>query len=231
MLGSRQVPRPSAQLSRRPRRDPRRDRNRRNLVDSALHVVAVEGAALTVARVARQAGMDPSGFYAHFKNIEECESAAADAFRQYVDNHMRAYTKLRTATALPDAIDANEALLASWLSEPEWITILARCRFDASPLGNAVRELFAAIRRDFQEALWDMATQVGVRGRHLREVEAVAELCVGMFIAMLERLAAGRGGELRGAAETLTRATFAIIAEAFQRMAAQDAESPAKKIP
>src|SRR5690348_11107230 len=67
MLGSRQVPRPSAQLSRRPRRDPRRDRNRRNLVDSALHVVAVEGAALTVARVARQAGMDPSGFYAHFK--------------------------------------------------------------------------------------------------------------------------------------------------------------------
>jgi len=217
------VPRPSAQPTRRTRRDPRRDRNRRNLVDSALRLVAAEGAALTVARVARQAGMDPSGFYAHFKNIEECETAAAEAFRQYVDNHMRAYSVLRTATDLAVAIDSSEALLASWLSEPEWITVLARCRFDDSPLGKAVRDLFADVRGDFQEALWDHAARLGLRGRHLREVEAIAELCVGQFTAMLERLAAGRAGDIRLAAEQLARANFAVIAAAFTRMAEQDA--------
>ena len=133
-------------------------------MDSALRLVAVEGAALTVARVTREAGMDPSGFYAHFRNIEECEHAAADAYRQYVDDHMRAYAKLRTASDLPAAIDASEALLASWLKQPEWITVLARCRFDDSPLGKAVRDLYAAVRKDFQEALWDLATKLGVRG-------------------------------------------------------------------
>ena len=168
--------------------------------------------------------MDPSGFYAHFKNIEECESAAADAFRQQVDDRMRAYTALRAATELPVAIDAGEALLTSWLSQPEWITLLARCRFDDSPLGKAVRELFAAVRGDFCEALWDHATRLGLRGRHLREVEAVAELCVGQFISMLERLAAGRASDVRAAAEQLARANFAVVTAAFTRMAEQDAE-------
>jgi AcrR family transcriptional regulator len=193
-------------------------------VDAALRLVAAEGAALTVARVARQAGMDPSGFYAHFKNIEECESAAADAFRQAIDDRMRAYTVLRSATELPVAIEAAEALLTGWLSKPEWITLLARCRFDDSPLGKAVRELFAAVRGDFCEALWDLATRRGLRGRHLREVEAVAELCVGQFITMLERLAAGRASDVHAAAEQLARANFAVVTAAFTRMAERDAE-------
>ena len=168
--------------------------------------------------------MDPSGFYAHFRNIEECERAAADAYRQYVDDHMRAYAKLRTASDLPAAIDASEALLASWLKQPEWITVLARCRFDDSPLGKAVRDLYAAVRKDFQEALWDLATKLGVRGRHLREVEAIAELCVGQFVTMLERLAEGRASDVRAAAEQLARANFAVVSAAFKRMAEQDAE-------
>jgi len=187
-------------------------------------VVAAEGAALTVARVARQAGMDPSGFYAHFKNIEECESAAADAFRQDIEDRMRAYSMLRTATELPVAIEATEALLTSWLSQREWIPLLARCRFDDSPLGQAVRELFAAVRGDFNEALWDLATRLGLRGRHLREVEVVAELCVGQFITILERLAEGRASDVRAAAEQLARANFAVVTAAFTRMAEQDAE-------
>jgi hypothetical protein len=87
-----------------------------------------------------------------------------------------------------------------------------------------VRDLFADVRGDFQEALWDHATRIGLRGRHLREVEAIAELCVGQFTAMLERLACGRAGDVRVAAEQLARANFAVVAAAFTRMAEQDAE-------
>ena len=80
------------------------------------------------------------------------------------------------------------------------------------------------MRKDFQEALWVLATKLGALGRHLREVEAISELCVGQFVTMLERLAEGRASDVRGAAEQLARANFAVVSAAFARMAEQDAE-------
>jgi AcrR family transcriptional regulator len=214
--------------ARRPRRDPRRDRNRKNLVESALHLVAAEGTALTVARVSREAGIDPSGFYAHFKNIEECELAAAEAFRQYTAGHMSAYAKLRTASGLDGAIAANEELLRSWLSHPEWVALSGRCRYDDSAFGKSVRELLDAVRRDFTETLWDRAARFGIRGKHLREIEGLAELCIGLFNTTLERLNTGRGTDVRAAAEQLAHANYALVSTSLKRMVEQDAASARK---
>jgi AcrR family transcriptional regulator len=221
MLGWRTVSEVRTQSrARKPRRDQRRERNRQNLIDSALHLVAAEGAGLSVARVTRKAGMDPAGFYAHFKNIGECERAVAEEFRSYVESHIRAYEGLRAARSLEAATDAIAALLASWLTRREWVILLARCRFDDTTVGSAVREMYSTVRRDLQEALWNRAVKLGLPAQYRRETDALADACIGLFVASLERLAEGRETDVRGEAERLMRADRAVIADAFQRILA-----------
>jgi AcrR family transcriptional regulator len=213
--------------TRKPRDDRRRTLNRQKLVEAALTLVAREGAAaLTVARLAREVGMDASGFYAHFKNIVECEQAAAETFAGYMRSHLEPYSALRLTTDFDQASARTADLLRSWLRRPNWIVLLGRCQYERSPIGEATRNLLDVVREDITDALMQRAAELSLRGHRLRELSMAAELSMGVFVTVLNRLAAGRERDIGEAAAALVRANVTLIGAEFARMAERDAPKP-----
>ena len=210
---------------RRPRRDKRSERNRRKLVDAALELVAEGGpGALNPARVARAAGMDPSGFYAHFKNVEACEREAAQDLERYLRGHFEPYALVKKIHDEDSGRVAYAALYRSWLAEPRWCKLMLRTRHhEGSPIGRRMHAIVADVRGDVCELLWGLAISLGLRQWKRQDVEFLADLCVGQFMTAFEALAEGRITDVDRAALAVSRANRAIVIAEIQRRAGQPA--------
>lgn len=208
--------------SRRPRRDKRREHNRRKLIDAALELVAEGGpGALNPARVARAAGMDPSGFYAHFKNAEECEHEAAQDLERYLEGHFEPYRLVKKMHDEASGAIAFAALYRSWLAEPRWCKLMLRTRHhEASPIGRRMHAIVADVRNDVCEMLWRLAMSLGLRAWKRQDVEFLADLCVGQFMTAFEALAEGRATDIDRAALAVSRGNRAIVVAEIERRAA-----------
>jgi AcrR family transcriptional regulator len=211
--------------ARRSRRDPRRERNRKQLIDATLELVAREGSGgLTVTRIARAAGIDPSGFYAHFKSSQECEEAAAAELNRYIGSLLQPYLSVRALRHATGSTAALEQLLHAWLAEPRWSQLMLRARHEDSAIGKLVRAILDGVRKDIGTLLWDMAVGVGGRGRHLDQIAALAELCVGNYMTLLEAVVHGRV-EIKLAAGSIARANQAIVVAELKCIADEQPES------
>lgn len=204
---------------RRPRRDPRRERNRRRLIDATLELMAEAGpGSLRPASVCRAADMDPAGFYAHFKSIAQCEQAAAAALDEYLERHLLAYAAVRGQSDDAMAATAYASLYRSWLAEPRWCALMLRARqHRASPIGQKMRAIVELVRADVTELLWQQAMTERVRAWKRHDVELLAELCVGNFMTVFEGLAEGRFRDVDAAALAVARANQAIVLAEIQR--------------
>jgi AcrR family transcriptional regulator len=204
---------------RRPRRDPRRERNRRRLIDATLELMAEGGpGSLRPASVCRAADMDPAAFYVHFKNIAECEQAAAAALDEYLERHLKAYAAVRGQSDDAMAATAYATLYRSWLAEPRWCALMLRARqHRASPIGQKMRAIVELVRADVTELLWQLAMTERVQAWKRKDVELLAELCVGTFMTVFEGLAEGRQQDVDAAALAVARANQAIILAEIQR--------------
>jgi AcrR family transcriptional regulator len=232
MDNAQRMPKPKKRVqqppARRSRHDLRRERNRKQLIDATLELVAQEGSgALTVTRIARAAGMDPSGFYAHFKSSKECEQAAAAEFDRYIGSLLKPYLDVRSPRSVTSSAQALQRLFEAWLAEPRWSKLMLRARFEESAIGKLMRAILDGVRKDVQSVLWDVAVGVGARGRHLDRVAALAELCVGNYMTLLEAVVQGRVGDLNLAATTVARANIAIVAAELERFASEKTETTA----
>jgi AcrR family transcriptional regulator len=211
---------------RRSRRDPRRERNRKQLIDATLELVAREGSGgLTVTRIARAAGIDPSGFYAHFKSSEECEQAAAGELDRYIGSLSEPYLSVRSLRNATGSSGAFEQLLTAWLAEPRWSQLMLRARHEDSAIGKMSRAIMDGLRKDISSVLWDLAVGVGARGRHLDRVSALAELCIGNYFSMMEAVLNGRA-DVKLAATSIARANEAIVIAELKRIAEEQTAKP-----
>jgi AcrR family transcriptional regulator len=204
---------------RRSRRDGRRERNRKQLIVATLELAAQEGSgSLTVTRIARAAGMDPSGFYAHFKSAKECEQAAAAEFDRYIGSLAKPYLGLRAIYEQEVMARALAGLLRAWLAEPRWSTLLLRARYEESAFGELIRGILDGVRKDARAWLWDLAAGAGARGRHLEAIAALAELCVGNYMTGLESLAQGRVADIELVARAIAHANRTIVIGELKRI-------------
>lgn len=204
---------------RRARRDSRRERNRKQLIDATLDLVSREGSGgLTATRIARAAGMDPSGFYAHFKSSKQCEQAAASEFDQFVGSLLKPYLDVRGLRDRQAASTALEKLIYAWLAEPRWSRLVLRARYEESAFGDLTRGILEEVRKDVRVVLWDMAVAAGGGGKHLDQVAALAEICVGHYMTLLEAVVQNRIGDVKLAADAVARANAAAVVAELKRI-------------
>jgi AcrR family transcriptional regulator len=197
----------------------RRERNRKQLIDATLELAAQEGSgSLTVTRIARAAGMDPSGFYAHFKSAKECEQAAAAEFDRYIGSLAAPYLNVRALNEQEVMTKALAGLLRAWLAEPRWSTLLLRARYEESAFGELIRSILDGVRKDARAWIWDLAAGVGARGKHLETIAALAELCVGNYMTGLESLVQGRTDDVDLVAGGIARANRTIVIGELKRI-------------
>ena len=206
--------------ARRARRDPRRERNRKQLIDATLELVSREGSGgLTVTRIARAAGMDPTGFYAHFKSSEECEQAAAAEFNRFVGSLLERYRQVRAFKDQQHSEHAIEQLMHAWLAEPRWSKLVLRARYEQSAFGDLTRGILDHVRRDVRVMLWEFAVGTGATGRQLDHMGPLADLCVGHYMTLLESIVQDRLTDVKLAAETVARANAAVVIAELRRIA------------
>lgn len=204
---------------RKARRDSRRERNRKQLIDATLDLVSREGSGgLTATRIARAAGMDPSGFYAHFKSSKQCEQAAASEFDQFVGSLLKPYIGVRGLRDREAASAALEKLIYAWLAEPRWSRLVLRARYEESAFGDLARGILDEVRKDVRVLLWDMAVAAGAGGRHLDPISALAEICVGHYMTLLEAVVQNRIVDVKLAADAVARANSAAVVAELKRI-------------
>jgi AcrR family transcriptional regulator len=204
---------------RRARRDSRRERNRRQLIDATLELVAREGSGgLTATRIARAAGMDPSGFYAHFKDSKQCEQAAAGEFDRFVGSLLKPYIDVRALRDRDKSAQALEQLLHAWLAEPRWSKLMLRARYEESPFGDLTRGILEEVRKDVRMLLWDFAVAAGAGGRHLDRIAALAEICVGHYMTLVEAVVQRRVPDTKVAAAAVARANIDVVVAELKRI-------------
>jgi AcrR family transcriptional regulator len=184
------------------------------LVHAAIDQIRQAGPdSLTTTSLTAAAGIVQSAFYVHFRDIDECKRAAAEQvateIRQFVADQRRA-----TGQRAPGDFEALVAHFRSMLdlfqTERCLSELLIRCRHDASPLGEVMRELVEQLRADL---LADLAQQFGalpVRPPSAQRLAIYAELILGMVLAAGEALIDGRFRRAEPLARELATSTWAM---------------------
>lgn len=189
------------------RRDDRRERTRERLLAAAVEVLRREGlGALNVSRVAKDVGVHPSLFYAHFKNLDACVAAAAERVLQTlapVDRELRRELFRRAITDQRELARFFAGAFDRWLEQRPFVELLLAHRLDRSPMGESLRPALAAIREEMTAELWDLGAQLRIDGKHIREIQALADLHLSHWLWALEMLIEGRAHDRAALAQTL----------------------------
>jgi AcrR family transcriptional regulator len=154
---------------------------RQRLLEAAIDIVRQEGpGALTTVRITRQAGIAQPGFYKYFPSVEVClrEAAiqASDRMRDMVASLRRS---TRDRNDPQQLAEHYQAVFDLALRERVFVELGLRCRLDASPLGEAVREVNLRLRRDLFDDLWKHASQAGLSEIHQPRIRRLADMLLG----------------------------------------------------
>ena len=178
------------------RRDDRRERTRERMLAAAISLLRREGlSAVSVSRIAKEVGVHPSLFYAHFKNIDAFLAAAAQRVIETlapVDRELRRELMKRAVTDRRQLARYFEHAFERWLAQRPFVELLLAHRLDRSSMGEALRPSLSAMREDLTAELWDLAAEVGVDGKYIAEVRALADLHLTHWLWALESLIDGR---------------------------------------
>lgn len=189
------VDRPDA-LSQGERRLDRRRRTRERMLAATIAILRSEGVgAISVSRVAKRVGVHHSLFYAHFKNVDDCLAAAAEQVLRTlapVDRELRRELFKRAVTDRRALARYFADAFERWLEQRPFVELLLAHRLDPSPLGEAMRPAFDAIRDELAAELDQLARQLGVDEARRGEVQSVADLHLSHWLWALEALISGR---------------------------------------
>lgn len=220
------APRKAAKTTapKRTRTDSRKVATRQRLVDATIDIIRSEGVgALTTGKIANAAGIQQPGFYAHFKNVDECLRAAAD---QLTASMLDAEVRMRrersfavdTRERLPEGIARMKFALGLWLENRRFTELFLRCRYDDSPIGASGREVLRRARELLTEDLLELAVKNGISTRYLRELELMAALLIASFANGIELLLNGQVRDVDTMATALARANYHYVRGELTRM-------------
>lgn len=205
---------------RMPGRRGKQGETRAKLVEVTIDLIRREGLeAVTTTRITQEAGIAQPGFYAHFKNVEECLETAANevgsALReQQRQVRARTYERVRSVEDFSN-IDVLRALyddlLCVILSEPAFTELFLRYRRDPSPLGRAMRRVMDRTREEITEDLWRVSKALGYGPEHYPDVALYAELVLALYLGAVETLLDGRFRDRAFVVESLARNTRAMV--------------------
>ncbi len=206
----------------RTRNDERRERTRERLLQATLDLLRLEGmGAVSVSRITKRVGVHHSLFYAHFKTLEECLAVVAGRVLEKLAPMDRALRRDVLARSLADRTalaQLFETTLDRWLEQGPLVELLLAHRLDQSALGQTLRPAMARMRDELAAELWNVAAKLGVEGRHLSEVRALADLFWNDFLWALELLLEGRAHDRAELGRMLADAYLAQSFAAFRRM-------------
>lgn len=185
-----------ARKGRGPPQHPRdRVATRQRLLDAAIEIVRARGVdALSTVSVTRAAGIVQSGFYVHFRNLDDCKRAAAEQVaarvRQFVAAHRRA--GYGAPADLSSMADHYRVIMSLFQTERWFSQLLIRYRHDPSPLGLVFRQVLDGMRADLAADLRAQFEPLLPPGQDPARFAVYAELLQGMVIQAGEAMLEGR---------------------------------------
>jgi AcrR family transcriptional regulator len=204
--------------TREPGRRGKQGETRARLIQVTIDLVRSEGlSALTTSRITRAAGIAQPGFYAHFRNVEDCLQTAMS---QVVEE-----MRVKVATMRKDAFRRFEeadgvtmaAIRASYedcleliLAERTFAEIFLRYRRDPSLLGGYMGEVLERIRADLSADIWSMAERAGFGDAHRGLTAFWTDQILALFFAGAEALLDGRYTDRDVIVDSLAHSTFGI---------------------
>lgn len=210
-----------AKRTRAPRRDQRRERNRQLLIDATIAIVLEQGSgALTMAGVAERAGVYHPAFYSNFRNVEACLEAAVASVAQRILEQTLDLRRAMLGEAQPDfaaEVALTEDSLRHLLTYKQIYLLLLQCRLERSPIGELARRVFDGHTKELLELIERTATRYGVAKTKLRELEPLARYMLEGYLGTGLALLQGQG-DLRAAAERLSRYHSALISREIRRL-------------
>jgi AcrR family transcriptional regulator len=184
-----------------------KERTRQRLLDAVLELVRKEGlGGLTTGKVTEAAGIAQSSFYVHFTDMDD----ALEALARHLGDEIRAIVraerqKIDLSVGNPEQAlrGAYAASINAMLAEPAFTEILIGHRRDRmSPLGRCLRGVVDQARAELVSDLCAMGL-ADVQP----SLEVVAELIVGMTLAIVEGIFDGRLPDRDAALDGLVRMT------------------------
>ncbi len=226
-----------ARRTRRTRKDGRKQRTRQKLIDATIDIVRADGVgALTTGRIANGAGIQQPGFYAHFKNVDDCLRMAAE---QVADHVIQAEARMRRAHVLSShAQDRQQEIEARmrfavrlWLDNRRFAEIFTRCRHDATPIGEVCRQTGARAKAELVADLWELAKSLGLRSQWLPDLDLMAALLVAAFVAAIDMTLSSQQRDPDAVAVALARNQYHYVRAELTRMLAEQRDQDATAAP
>ena len=182
-------------------------------MDAAIDIIRTRGVdALTTVSVTEAAGIAQSGFYLHFKNVDDCKRSAAEqvahGIRQFVADHRR--TSGRQSPGDPAALANHFQAVLSLFQTERFCALLIRNRHDLSALGLVLRQLLDQLRTDLAADLHEQWAPLLLEGHDPPCYDIYANLILGMVMAAGEALLEQRLNDPKLLARELTAATVAM---------------------
>lgn len=174
----------------RKRRDGQATRER--LIEATVEILSREGlGAVSTARVARDAGIVQSGFYAHFASLEDCVVVAAEHIGQRIQDSIRE----GLALLREEGVDDFELVLIQYRRilgqlEAQWrfVELLLRYFREPTPLGRTLAAIQQSIRDELTQHLMALLKPLGIPNGGRPEAAFLVDLMVNMLLSAVQSL-------------------------------------------
>lgn len=174
----------------RKRRDGQATRER--LIQATVEILSQEGlGAVSTARVARDAGIVQSGFYAHFASLEDCVVAAAEHIGQRIQGTIREGLSLLREKGVSDfdlILSQYRRILTQLEDQWQFVELLLRYFREPTPLGRALATIQQSIRDELTQHLMALLKPLGIPNGGRPEAAYLADLMVNMLLSSVQSL-------------------------------------------
>lgn len=206
--------------SQRKRRDGQVTRER--LIQATVEILSREGlGAVSTARVARDAGIVQSGFYAHFSSLEDCVVMAAEHIGQRIQSTVTEGLSLLREQGAGDfelVMAQYHRVLTELEAEWQFVELLLRYFRDPSPLGRTLAAIQRSIRDELTHHLLVLLKPLGIPDGGRPEAAYLADLIVNMLLSSVQSLRWEPSLHKELVAYLLTVETLSMAARTYEWM-------------
>ncbi|GIW35723.1 TetR/AcrR family transcriptional regulator [Meiothermus sp.] len=174
----------------RKRRDGQATRER--LIQATVEILSREGLeAISTARVAHDAGIVQSGFYAHFASLEDCVVAAAEHIGRRIQDSIREGLSLLREEGVNDfnlVLAQYHRILDQLEAQWQFVELLLRYFREPTPLGRTLAAIQQSIRDELTQHLMTLLKPLAIPDGGRPEAAFLADLMVNMLLSAVQSL-------------------------------------------
>lgn len=204
----------------RKRRDGQATRER--LIQATVEILSREGlGAVSTARVARDAGIVQSGFYAHFASLEDCVVVAAEHIGQRIRDSIREGLALLREEGVDDfelVLTQYRRIIGQLEAQWQFVELLLRYFREPTPLGRTLAAIQQSIRDELTQHLMALLKPLGIPNGGRPEAAFLADLMVNMLLSAVQSLRWEPSLNKELVAYLLTVETISMVARAYNWM-------------